>query len=176
MTSFNYLPESEFTRLRNEWPSGGTLLDRISYYSSAPTETGCIEWTGPQTGSGRPTINIGKRNVLVSRLVWIRHKGRIPQGKIIRHLKCHNKRCINIDHLAVGTHFDNAKDRDNDGNTARGTSHYKAQLTEEQVLEIIKWKESHRDAAIKYGVSKSAVVHIRRGTSWAHIPRPKIRD
>lgn len=169
MASLNFIPLEEFTRPRNEWPGGATLLSRIGHFSQR-AENGCLEWTGTLS-SGRPVLKVGMRTCLVSRLIWIYHRGEIPEGKIIRHVKCRNKKCIDIDHLDVGTHLDNAKDRDNDGMTAKGSSHYKAILTDDLVREILLHNESHNAAALKYGVGRSTIVNIRLGNTWKHIPR-----
>lgn len=166
----NFLPREEFTRPRNKWPSGKTLLDRLSHFSQ-PMPNGCIEWTGAHTGTGRPFIKVGSRIWVVYRLIWIWHKGRIPDGLIVRHKACANKRCINIDHLEVGTHFDNAQDREVDGHTAKGENHYRALLTEDQVRDILLNKESLRSAAKRYGVGKTTIAHIRSGNTWKHLAR-----
>ncbi len=167
----NYLSHAEFTRKRNGWTSGSTIIERLANLVR-PLENGCLEWTGAYSSNGRPFLKVGTRNLLVSRLIWIWNKGRIPKGLIVRHVVCANKRCANIDHLALGTHFDNAQDRDNDGNTAKGEAHYKALLTEDQVREIILHKESHTIAAAKYKVGRSTIINIRCGNTWKHIPRP----
>lgn len=44
------------------------------------------------------------------RRVWEEHSGaKVPPGFEVRHL-CHNKACINPDHLVIGTHRENQRD------------------------------------------------------------------
>lgn len=43
------------------------------------------------------------------RYMYEGHKGKIPDGLLIRH-KCDNPKCINPDHLEPGTHKDNTYD------------------------------------------------------------------
>lgn len=40
------------------------------------------------------------------RFIWEYHNGEIPFGKVIDHL-CHNRACVNIDHLRVTTVTEN---------------------------------------------------------------------
>jgi hypothetical protein len=167
----NYLPKAEFTRRRNSWPSGETLLERIGYFGR-PQPNGCIFWESSHNEAGRPTIKVGTQTWIVYRLTWIWHNGRVPKGKILRHVKCGDRRCINHEHIEPGTHFENARDRDRDETTMRGEAHYKAVLTETQVKDILLYHESHRAAARRYGVGMTTISKIRSGEIWKHVPRP----
>lgn len=44
------------------------------------------------------------------RVSWQIHFGPIPKGKLVLH-KCDNKRCVNPNHLYLGTQGDNNYDR-----------------------------------------------------------------
>ena len=46
--------------------------------------------------------------VLAHRVVWEHHHGPIPAGMTVDHI-CHNKRCIEIEHLRMLTNLDNAR-------------------------------------------------------------------
>lgn len=79
----------------------------------------CWSWTGAWMGSdkhryGHMTIN--KKGVLVHRFFWEWKNNRdVPKGKYVLH-KCNNTRCVNPDHLYVGSAQDNANDRKNTSN------------------------------------------------------------
>src|SRR5262245_42285936 len=69
----------------------------------------CMTWLGATTTGGYGQKKVAGRNVLVHRWAWTVMYGEIPAGKIIRHL-CHNPRCYNVAHLAIGTQVENAVD------------------------------------------------------------------
>lgn len=53
------------------------------------------------------------------RMALSEHLGKpIDQLQLVRHL-CHNPRCVNPEHLAEGTHYDNAQDRVSAGRSAK---------------------------------------------------------
>lgn len=110
-----------------------------------------------------------KRTVRTHRVAWRLFKGLIPLGLCVLH-KCDVPRCVNPDHLFLGTKDDNAKDKIKKGranNGPRGAQHWKARLNLIQVREILSRKESSIYLAPEYGVSSSAIRRIRQGRSWA---------
>jgi DNA-binding CsgD family transcriptional regulator len=83
---------------------------------------GCRFWIGAFTGKGAMRygiLNWGKKRVLAHRLQYARQHGRIPKGLVVRHL-CHQPRCVEPSHLAIGTHRDNSADSVKDGRLASG--------------------------------------------------------
>lgn len=59
------------------------------------------------------TLRVGKQQ-RVNRFMWEHHNGPIPKGLIVRHT-CDVSLCVNPAHLLIGTHIDNATDRDTRG-------------------------------------------------------------
>ncbi len=101
--------------------------------------------------------------------------GAIEPGKHILHRReCDNPSCVNPLHLYMGTHQDNMRDRDERTKrwnwNVRGEKHGRAKLTEPQVIEI---KKNNIDSDIflasQYGVTRSAIYHIRKGYNWEHV-------
>jgi len=76
-------------------------------------------------------------------------------GMEVRHL-CHNKRCINPDHLTVGTHQENMAD-----SAAINTMDHK--LTLEEVDEIRRDSRPQQAIADDYGLNQSNVSRIKSG-------------
>jgi hypothetical protein len=96
--------------------------------------------------------------------------GKQPGPLCVLH-KCDNPGCCNPAHLFLGTHADNAADRDAKGRSAShsGEDNGKAKLTERQVLKIRVSNEGGVALAIKYGVTRYTISNIRLRKTWKHI-------
>lgn len=116
----------------------------------------CWNWNGyiDDTGYGQ-----FKRSLRAHRVSWELKNGPIPKGLCILH-KCHNRRCVNPDHLYCGTHKDNARDRIEFGR------HENAKLTSlniEVIRHLYDSKEmSQRELAKAFGVAQSYISQIVR--------------
>lgn len=136
---------------------------------------GCWLWRGaalPPMGHG--TIRRGKKNYTVHRLSWEIHRGPIPDGLQVCH-HCDVPKCVNPDHLFIGTQADNNRDRHAKGRTVmprlRGSQHPGAKLTEDDVRAIraAHHKISAPQLAKQYGVTKGAIHQIHMGLRWGHL-------
>lgn len=71
--------------------------------------TDCWNWQKSVTSEGYGQLTENKKYWTTHRYAYTRSYGDIPNGMIIRHL-CHNRRCCNPNHLALGTQKDNWTD------------------------------------------------------------------
>lgn len=111
--------------------------------------------------------------------------GAIPDGMCVCH-RCDNPKCVNPEHLFLGTHAENQADKAAKGRTARGEKHSDAVkavtprgsnnqssvLRESDIPIILKMKASgnlNREIAERFGVSKSTITAIFGGRNWTHI-------
>ena len=78
----------------------------------------CWEWQG-NISAGYGRLKINGENVGAHRISWEIHNGSIPHGMYILH-KCDNRRCVNPNHLYLGTQSDNISDREYRGPTTHG--------------------------------------------------------
>jgi hypothetical protein len=133
-----------------------------------PIMSECINYPG-NTTRHRSKWRNGKQSS-AHRLAWEDANGPIPDGMHVLH-SCHNPACVNPDHLRLGTHQDNMRDRQEAQRQARGSTNGRSKLTEDQVLEIwkLKGKVTQRTLAERFGVSIKAVGHIHSGYRWRHV-------
>jgi hypothetical protein len=131
----------------------------------------CWEWTGTKDGGGYGIIKCDGVYKYVHRIMYELHKENIPEGMIIRH-KCDNPSCVNPQHLEVGTHCDNARDRDERQRNVKGERVHTAKLTESDVSEIrmlIKNGLSNKEVAIIFNVSDMTISGIKTNRTWKHV-------
>jgi hypothetical protein len=135
-------------------------------------ECGCWIWMGATNGErGYGSVNIGKKLVGAHRLSWEIHNGSIPKGQHVLH-KCDTPLCVNPEHLFLGTHTDNMRDkyRKRREGDWRGTRNGKARLTSDDVRTIRNSSLSQAELSRRIGVSPATINHVLRGRSWSHVP------
>jgi len=81
----------------------------IQFNSNLCPAKGCWLWKPYRQSSGYGQIRCDGKMTLAHRLSWVAHNGPIPQGLRVLH-KCHNRPCVNPDHLFLGTQKDIVKD------------------------------------------------------------------
>lgn len=141
-----------------------------------PADGGCIVWTACCTGKGYGKFAYKYVTYLAHRWIFEQTHGiTLTSEQLILHA-CDNPPCVNVRHLRIGTHRDNAADMDLRGrrNAASmpGTANPRAKLTESDVREIRRLRsEGHtlEDIAGRYPVSFKAVHHIVRRETWKHV-------
>jgi len=101
--------------------------------------------------------------VYAHRYYYEAFNGPIPEGMYVCH-HCDNRKCVNPDHLFVGTQQDNMTDAMHK-NMARRTSG----LTAKDVAEIRREyapRPSMRQLAAKYNVTQTTIWHIVHNMTW----------
>ena len=85
---------------------------------------GCWIWQGKTDKDGYPRVSINKIKCRLVRGIYAHYKGTIPDNLVVRHVVCRNPKCINPDHLELGSIADNNYDRVIDGTIPRGENHF----------------------------------------------------
>ncbi len=144
----------------------------------------CTDFAGAISHSGYGNMIRNGRQVGAHRAAYEDAFGPIPAGLVVRHT-CDNKRCINPEHLVVGTQRDNIQDAKVRGRLAtgerhgsrthperilRGAAHPRgnAKLSPEQVRVIrsLAGLLSQRAIAERFEIGQSQVSRIVRGVRW----------
>lgn len=132
---------------------------------------GCYVWQrafkGKEaaSGGGYGCLRIKGKLWAAHRYAWEREHGPIPAGLQIRH-KCHNTKCVNTDHMELGSNADNAKDKA----LALRASGYK--LSPDDVRSIRTRREAGeklRTIAADFGIDQTYVSQIARRVYRQHV-------
>jgi len=138
----------------------------------------CWIWAGSLSSSGYGVLRAGRTGDVHSywahRMSYEMAHGSIPEGMLVCHT-CDNRRCVNPDHLFLGTPLDNMLDKCRKGRqrSPRGEEKSQAILTEDQVRHIRalhatrKYRQS--DIAVQFGLDPAHVGKIVRRVLWKHV-------
>jgi len=131
----------------------------------------CWEWIGPCNPGGYGNFGLGGKTVSAHRVAWRIARGEIPDQLWVLH-RCDNRRCVNPDHLFLGTRTDNVRDmgakgrRRSDDCLPKGTDCSWAKLTEEQIDRIRQSDLPQKVLAVELGVSQALISMIRTRKRW----------
>lgn len=149
------------------------FLSKISKTNS------CWLWIGPLTNRGYGQFSDSGKRCLAHRYSFRIHKCQeIPSGLYVCH-HCDNPRCVNPDHLFLGTNSDNQLDASRKGRLksrsdahVRGESHSLSKLTEQQVLylrSLPSLKGYRKRLALEWGVWEETIADAYHRRSWIHV-------
>lgn len=135
-------------------------------------DNGCHEWLLHLTKDGYGRIRIGSQKVTAHRMMFEIANGPIPEGLQVCH-RCDNRKCVNVDHLFLGTNFENHQDAKRKGRKAFGERQGLRKLTEGEVISIrerykIGIKQS--ELASMFKVSQPVISQIVLCKTWRHLP------
>jgi DNA-binding CsgD family transcriptional regulator len=128
--------------------------------------------TNYSKNSKKPSISIEGVRYLLTRVIYKLYKGKDPGELYVCHT-CDNPRCINPDHLWLGTCADNMADKKNKNRQTKGSIVPSSKLTEEKVIEIkkllIENKLTLKEIKNRFGVGNRTISEINSGKRWSHV-------
>lgn len=133
---------------------------------SQPEPSGCWRWLLSCTGDGYPQAKFHGIKTGGHRIAYAAFCG--PVDGLVRHT-CDNPLCVNPDHLLLGTPADNSADMRARRRQAYGARNARANLTEDQVLQILSDPRPVTTVAADHGVWKGTVSAIKTGRTWAEV-------
>lgn len=162
---------NEYRRSRQLTPiyALGDISERIAALTKRNQSTGCLEWTGNLNKAGYGRISVGNKVQLAHRASYEATHGPIEDRLLVCH-RCDNPRCVEPQHLFLGSNADNMADKVAKKRHGFGEKHCAAVLTDEQVREIRADGRPQRVLAHEYGVSQSQISFIKRYEEWTSVP------
>lgn len=133
--------------------------------------TGCWEWKGKLGHGGYAYVKTKGKHHGAHRFSYMLRHGTIPKGMVVCH-SCDNTKCVNPDHLFLGTQKDNLQDAARKERISCGERRPEAVLTEKAVREIRSlWLQGYKyqHLAERYGVRMEAIGKVIRGERWKHM-------
>lgn len=136
--------------------------------------SGCWEYTGTITCHGYGHVRLSGRLVRAHRYAWTLRNGAIPAGLVVCH-SCDNRRCINPEHLFLGTQQENNDDKVRKGRVPRGVTHGNAKFLVQQVLAIrAAWASEptpsrRAELAKQHGVSEETIRKVVKFITYRYV-------
>jgi hypothetical protein len=147
------------------------MKEDLAYFlnNTIKTESNCLEWTKCLNTDGYPRTSWrGSSNGKVHRIVYELYNGVDISGYVVRH-KCDNPKCVNPEHLEIGSHTDNMKDRDS------RDRHGAAKIQSKDVNTICFLYSTkmytQKEIGDLFGINSRTVSSIIKGTHWKHVAR-----
>jgi hypothetical protein len=139
----------------------------------------CWEWNGPISNCGYGNFSVGGkrspdfRQWAAHRYAWfITHGELLPELNVCH--KCDNRRCVNPNHLFLGTNADNVRDKVKKQRQARGSKQGHSKIAETDISVIVRLYndgKSQREIGEMVGLSQATISRILRRDLWTHVER-----
>ena len=144
----------------------------------SPQSDGCIYWMAARDNDGYGIGWLNGRQGRITRLLWEKQNGPIPEGRQCLHT-CDVPQCCNMDHLFIGSVMDNMQDKIKKGRATylRGEEASWSKLNDDLVRSIFRMRadgvsiaEIHR-RMIARGVElhPQSIANVYHGKTWSHV-------
>lgn len=146
--------------------------DPERFWNKVNKGDGCWLWTASTNDDGYGHFrSAAGKHLNAHRYSYQLHNGAIPAGMTVMH-SCDTPRCVNPEHLRLGTHAENMADMRSKNRGTSGEKNHKAKLTEAQVREIKSnppKRGEFKAFAAKYGIIPSYLGRLLKGETWGHV-------
>ena len=147
------------------------VTDRVAakFFANVDRSGDCWLWTGKTDKDGYGIFYKDGGDFRAHRAAYEIGHGVAPGDMCVCH-RCDNPRCVNPEHMFLGTSETNTADRNAKGRQARGVRQHLAKLDDRAVVAIRASAARQVDLAAHYGVSQAAISFIKLRQTWKHVP------
>ena len=144
------------------------------FWKKVDKTNNCWNWLAHINNWGYGQFWDGENQMKAHRMSWVISHGDIPDGMCILH-RCDNPKCVNPNHLFLGTLKDNMIDMVNKGRNVthmgKGEDNPSAKLTEIEVRIIRAYHPAlgSRQLSNMFGIAMQNIWKIVTYRSWKHI-------
>ncbi len=153
---------------------GRRWCSEMCKFLSQIEKNNCWIWKGGLGRHGYAQHRMNNTPIVAYRAAWILFKGEIPKGICVCH-RCDNKKCVNPDHLFLGTQSDNMKDMLEKGRRRKdlkGQDVPHSRLKDKDIKDIFEMRKNRykiREIAEVFKVHKTHIGKILQRKKWKHI-------
>jgi hypothetical protein len=151
------------------------LYDRIMarcVETPGPLDTPCLIWQRSCRSAGYGVFMYDNKRYATHRAAYMAVHGPIEPGLSVMH-KCDVPKCCNVNHLHVGTQFENMQDVIKKGRRPQTIK----KLQPERVSELRRLYTTEGVSTIRlaamFNMDRRCVARIVNGRTWAHLLPPK---
>lgn len=135
----------------------------------------CWEWQAASDTFGYGNFWSGTKHIKSHRFSWEIKNGEINNRDICVCHKCDNPKCVNPNHLFLGSKAENNRDMKQKGryHLNKGEKHSRHIVNEKQVLDIRKLRQNtsmtYRNIGKLYGLTAAGVYGIIKRLNWKDV-------